>query len=1106
MRTGSTLVPNRPLTAERPPPMYPFWEPVVAPLVKAANARRIVEIGALRGETTVQMLDELGPEAELHVIDPVPEFDPDEHARRFPGRYLFHRDLSLNALPEIGAVDVALIDGDHNWYTVYNELRLIREASRREQRPLPLLILHDVGWPYGRRDLYYDPSNIPETERQPFDYRGMRPGRAALLPAGGMNITLANALNEGGERNGVRTGLDDFVAEHDRPLRQIVIPIYYGLAVLAEEELLDERPELTAILDQLESPEGTSELLELSERIRLDEVVFQHNVMRMNAGRLEEANGRYLRLLRDALLDRHYIDNELRIEHLLLQAASNRPPDLATLANPAGVTRHRLRMIEQARRSSPSDATDEPLGYFPYASMGSVRLDHLDESIRTVLDGGVDGDLVDCGCGRGGAAIYMRGVLAARDVPGRQVWVADEFRSMRTASPRSVTDGGLGDVGAELNQVRDGFDRFDLLDERVRFLQGRFDQTLPDAPIESIALLRIGADAGTEVTAILDELHPRLTPGGVVIIENASDPAVRSAVDEFRARHGLGEVEDRIGWGGASWRKPYGADPKTTVPATSVVRDRAPLAPPQPDDSVDLSVVVVFHAMEREAERTLHSLSRAYQLDIDDLSYEVIAVDNGSPAGNRLSRDFVEGFGAEFRLLDMGDDAPPSPTVALNRGIAESRGSAVALMIDGAHVLSPRVLALGMKGLDTYAPAVVAAQQWYVGPGQQPEMVDAGYDQAAEDSLFDSINWPVDGYLLFNISHFIGDRDWFDGVVESNCLFAPRDLLEQVGGFDESFSVPGGGYANLDLYERLGATPGVTVASLLGEGTFHQVHGGTTTNDGERDDRRAKLVGYGDDYEAARGHRLRGLGKPMHFVGALATAGATRTRPRRLTAPGLAGFRSLGTVDGPPTEAAIIPDDLRSAMIEATWDSFAWGAATWLGHPFTGTPNDLMIYQELVSRIRPDHIVVTGDHGRARFLSSICRLLGHGEVIAVGSDGDPEDRLTHVSRAPHTSGAAERVNEIVGADPNALVVIGSDNNVGLLVAEFENYCGLVRPGSYVIMENTVRNGRPVWPGHGPGPFEAVRRILGGHGEFVQDTTLERYIVTFNPGGFLRRVA
>src|ERR1700693_4108779 len=116
---------------------------------------RVVEIGALRGDTTVSLLDSLGADAQLHVIDPAPQFDPSEHARRFAGRYVFHRDLSLNVLRTLDPVDIALIDGDHNWYTVVNELRLLRDRADAAARPAPVFVLHDVCWPYGRRDGYY---------------------------------------------------------------------------------------------------------------------------------------------------------------------------------------------------------------------------------------------------------------------------------------------------------------------------------------------------------------------------------------------------------------------------------------------------------------------------------------------------------------------------------------------------------------------------------------------------------------------------------------------------------------------------------------------------------------------------------------------------------------------------------------------------------------------------------------------------------------------------------------------------------------------------------------------------------------------------------------
>ena len=141
--------------------MFPFWEKVVAPVLEAADVKLLVEIGALRGENTRQILDTVGPAAQLHVIDPVPDFDPDEHAVQFGGQYIFHRDLSVNVLGDLPVMDAALIDGDHNWFTVYHECRLLAEVSASAGALLPVMVFHDVCWPYGRRDLYYNPDDIP---------------------------------------------------------------------------------------------------------------------------------------------------------------------------------------------------------------------------------------------------------------------------------------------------------------------------------------------------------------------------------------------------------------------------------------------------------------------------------------------------------------------------------------------------------------------------------------------------------------------------------------------------------------------------------------------------------------------------------------------------------------------------------------------------------------------------------------------------------------------------------------------------------------------------------------------------------------------------------
>jgi cephalosporin hydroxylase len=590
---------------------------------------------------------------------------------------------------------------------------------------------------------------------------------------------------------------------------------------------------------------------------------------------------------------------------------------------------------------------------------------------------------------------------------------------------------------------------------------------------------------------------------------------VLDSVNKARARLGRAGPLERIDWNSVTWRvdaTPASAAATATPDETAVspVLRRTPLITPSRAGTVALSVVVVFYNMRREADRTLRSLSRTYQRGVDSLQYEVIVVDNGSKPEQRLDEDFVRSFGPEFRLLDLGADAEPSPTGALNRGASLARGDVIAFMIDGAHVLTPGVLRLGMTAISTYAPAIVATQQWYVGPGQQGDALHAGYDQKAEDRLFTRINWPVDGYRLFEIGHFIGERDWFDGIVESNCLFVPRRLLEQSGGFDDSFSMPGGGYANLDLYERLGSSPGVNVASLLGEGTFHQVHGGTTTNVADAAVRRDLVASYREHFDELRGRGLVGLTKPVYFVGAMATKAARRTRSRHELTLSFDPLRD--PVESGSTVSAAVPDEVKRAAIEAVWHNGQWRDTEWLGHRVARLPTDLYSYQELLTQVRPGVVVMAGNDaglgGRALFAATICDELGHGRVVAVGREdaGEVPDhpRIERVVGSPEDPAVAAEVRRRAGDSPESLVFLGL-GAVERVIGAFELYAPLVPVDSYVVVENTVVNGRPVESAFGPGPFEAVVNILGRHREFMADPTFERHTFTFNKGGYLRRV-
>jgi cephalosporin hydroxylase/GT2 family glycosyltransferase len=1101
--------------------MYQLWDDVVAPVIDALGARRVIEIGALRGENTTRMLERLGPECELHVIDPEPQFDPAEHERAFPGRYHFHRGTSHDVLPGLPPADAVLVDGDHNWYTVYHELRMLADTARRAGVHLPVLVLHDVGWPYGRRDLYYEPERIPVEFRHEYLRAGMRPGESMLVWFGGLNRHMANARYEGGPRNGVMTAVDDFVAEHPEPLRVVVLPIFFGLGIVAEEAVLDAHPQLAACLDDLESPEGTRALLELGERIRIDEAILTQAWLRKLEERGQRGADRYVDLIKAMLLDERNLQNELRLSYALgLQGAA---PEPAALRDPARAMSHRYTQLVQARHAG-RPATDGLAG-LALTTMGRAQLERLEHAAGRVLVAGVPGDFAEVGVGGGGGGILLRAMLAAHEVPDRQVWLADSFSASAPADDAAADDvegGALPSaarrLASDLNAVRDNIAQVGLLDDRVRFLQGPPAETLADAPIDALALLRIGEGSAADAGQVLTLLHPRLSPGAEVIVSGIADAEVEAALGRARDRLGITAPLERVDWNAVAWTHEELeaassgggiAANELAAAARSEAAGHPRLAPPAKSPSVPLSVVVVFYNMRREAARTLHSLSRSYQRDVQDLDYEVLVIDNGSDPDQRLTPGYVSSFGPEFRLLELDGDAHQSPTGALNAAIAASRGEALALMIDGAHVLSPGVLHFGMKALRIYEPAVVATQQWYVGPGQQGDAQQAGYDQRAEDRLFASIEWPADGYRLFEIGHFIGERDWFDGIIESNCLFVPRKLLEQVGCFDESFSMPGGGYANLDLFERLAQAPGVTPASILGEGTFHQFHGGITTNVSDETARRERLVSYRRHFEELRGRRLVSGGSPFRYVGAMTTLAARRTRSRRWPTLAFDALREPTNEEALPVP---VPDEVKLAAIESVWDHQAWRDASWLGHPVKRYPADLHVYQELLARLHPQFVVLAGEDeglgGRALYVASVCDQLGHGRVVAVGgrdAPGRPDHpRISYVAGAPESPDVAAEVVRRAPEPPGALVIIGL-GATPRVVAAFNVYAPLVPVGGYVVVENTVVNGRPVRPGFASGPYEAVEAVLGRGDDFVPDPAGERYTVTFNRNGYLKRV-
>ena len=204
---------------------YEIW----AACFDAAGASSVIEVGAERGRLTQELLKWAAPSgARVTAIEPEPISDLTELLDEYPDLEIVE-ETSLDALKHLPIADVVVLDGDHNYYTLINELRLIAERSEQ----VPLLVFHDVCWPLARRDQYAAPDRIPAEHRHPYgeDIK-LVPGNPGTAERG---LPFEwGALQEGGPRNGVMTAIEDFMAEHDG-LRLAVIPIFFGCGLMWPE-------------------------------------------------------------------------------------------------------------------------------------------------------------------------------------------------------------------------------------------------------------------------------------------------------------------------------------------------------------------------------------------------------------------------------------------------------------------------------------------------------------------------------------------------------------------------------------------------------------------------------------------------------------------------------------------------------------------------------------------------------------------------------------------------------------------------------------------------------------------------------------------------------
>jgi O-methyltransferase len=191
--------------------------------------------------------------------------------------------------------------------------------------------------------------------------------------------------------------------------------------------------------------------------------------------------------------------------------------------------------------------------------IGLKRLDNVQYCVETALRDEIPGDLIEAGVWRGGAAIFMRAVLAARHVTNRTVWVADSFQGLPEPNAAQYP----ADVGSTLepfavsaDEVRANFEKYHLLDDQVRFLEGWFADTLPTASIDRLAVVRLDADMYGSTWEAITVLYPKLSPGGFLIVDDFRLDGCRRAIEDYREREGITEPIEVVDHTGVYWRKP----------------------------------------------------------------------------------------------------------------------------------------------------------------------------------------------------------------------------------------------------------------------------------------------------------------------------------------------------------------------------------------------------------------------------------------------------------------------------------------------------------------------------------------------------------------------
>ncbi|MFZ5433330.1 MAG: CmcI family methyltransferase [Calditrichota bacterium] len=218
----------------------------------------------------------------------------------------------------------------------------------------------------------------------------------------------------------------------------------------------------------------------------------------------------------------------------------------------------------------------------------------------------------------------------------------------------------------------------------------------------------------------------------------------------------------------------------------------------------------------------------------------------------------------------------------------------------------------------------------------------------------------------------------------------------------------------------------------------------------------------------------------------------------------------MNRVSPPNTDHQTVVDAFHELYYSRASEN-TWQNTRWLGVSAFKCPLDMWIYQEIIHEQQPDVIVECGTclGGSALFLASLCDLMGTGRVITIDidpPDGKPEhSRITYLQGSSTSPAILTQLGNLIKKTDNVLVILDSDHHRDHVLNELRIYSPLIPVNGYIIVEDTNVNNHPVSPDFGPGPMEAVDTFLGENRDFVVDASREKYMMTFNPRGYLKRI-